>query len=513
MRARVSQDAIRDAIARIKDEGMNRSQVMAHLSYLTDVIGPRLTGSPNLKRANEWTRDQMKAWGLQNAHLEAWGPFGRGWSLERFSAQVVMPQSIPLDAYPRAWSPGFRGKKVGALVYVDARDAAGLARFKGKLKGAFVVTTPPIPMSPHFEPEASRISDAQIREWEEAPPPPKEEPPPSSGAILNPQRRQLMEFLVQQARFFQEEGVVALLSPSYPPQPGTLFVEGLYVTQSPDTPTDRIVRARDKNAPPMIPQLVVATEEYNRLIRMLTSGEKITLEMELSATFHDRDLMAYNTIAEIPGTDRKEEVVMLGAHLDSWHGGTGATDDGVGVAACLEAVRILQNLNLRPRRTIRVGFWSGEEQGTLGSLAYVKQHLGTFVPGGAVRDKTLEYDRFSAYFHLDIGAGRVRGLFLNGNTAARPLLRNWISPLADLGVATATLASAVGSDHDNFDSIGLPAFMLIQDDLDYFTRTHHSSQDVFDRVPPDDAKQVATVMATLVYQAAMSDEKVPRKPL
>lgn len=505
-------DALTDALARIRDEGLNRSQVMPLLAHLTDTIGPRLTGSANLKRANEWTRDTLAGWGLRNARLEPWGPGtpwnGRGWRVERFALWGEAPLRIPLDACPRAWSPGVRGTKTGPVVFVDARDEAGLAKFRGRLRGAFVITSPPIPIPPIQEAEATRISDEQLRQWEDAPAPPP--PTPRPTAAPDPQRRARIDFLARQAEFFLREGVVATLYPSYPPLPGALFVEAAYLALPSDIPPGKYLQPFDPAAPPFLPQIVVATEQYNRIVRLCQAGERVTLSLTLSVRY-EKDRLAYNTVAEIPGTDKAEEIVMCGAHLDSWHAGTGATDDGIGVAACLEAMRILQKLGLRSRRTLRIGLWSGEEQGALGSAAYVRQHLGTYNPNGPVQNKTLEYDCFSVYFHLDIGAGRVRGVFLNGNTAARPQLREWLRSLSDLGATTTTLAGAPGSDHDNFDAIGLPAFMLIQDDLDYFTRTHHSSQDIYDRVPPDDARQIATVVTALLYQAAMAETPVPRK--
>jgi carboxypeptidase Q len=516
-----------DAIERIKAEGLNHSQVMPLLSYLTDVIGPRLTGSPNLKRANLWTRDKLASWGLSDTRLEAWGPFGRGWTLKRFSAQIISPQSIPLVACPLAWSPGFKQSKVGSVIYVDAQNEADLDKFRGKLKGAFVLLSPPIELQPHFEPQATRISDKQIQEWDtmavESEGESNSASSPAPKRLLDPKRAALDQFWVKRSQFLLEEGAAAILYPSFPGDGGTLRVTQALVPQTYDTPLDKVIRARDVHAPRITPQVVVTTEQYNRLFRMIAAGEKLRLAMEFSVQFHDTDLMAYNTLGEIPGTDKRKEVVMLGAHLDSFHAGTGAADDGAGVAACMEAMRILQALNLHPRRTIRIGLWSGEEQGALGSQAYVKRHLGQYAPPAPTQTKTLsktvasvqnttpEYDRFAAYFHLDIGGGKIRGLFADGNIAARSVLRGWLPPLQDLGVSVVTLAGAHGSDHDNFSAIGLPAFMFMQDDLDYFTRAMHFNQDVYDRVPSDDLKQVATVMAIFVYNAAMWDEKIPRK--
>ncbi|HEX8129719.1 MAG TPA: M20/M25/M40 family metallo-hydrolase, partial [Pyrinomonadaceae bacterium] len=290
----------------------------------------------------------------------------------------------------------------------------------------------------------------------------------------------------------------------------------------------------DKSAPKLVPQIVVAGEHYNRMMRMLQAGERVRMNVNLDVQFQDQDLMGYNTIAEIPGSDLKDEVVMLGGHMDSWHGGTGATDNAAGCAVAMEAARILQTLGLKPRRTIRVALWSGEEQGLLGSRAYVKEHFGEIVtptpqptpPGAGEGQPTArptpppqgklvtkpEYDKFAGYFNLDNGTGKIRGVYLQGNEAVRPLFRSWLMPFRDLGAQTLSISNTGGTDHLAFDAIGLPGFQFIQDEVEYDTRTHHSNQDVFDRIQADDMKQAATVMAAFVYQTAMRDEKLPRKP-
>ncbi len=368
-----------DPVQRIREEGMNRSQVMQTLVYLTDVIGPRLTNSPGMKRANEWTRDRLTAWGLQNARLEAWGPFGRGWSLRRFSAEVVEPLSIPLVAFPKAWSPGTDGPLVAEVVYVDATNEQELLKFKGALRGRVVLNGPAREVRAHFEPEASRATEKELLDLANAPDP-ASRPPRQSR--FTPEQRQQIAFAARRLTFFEEEGAALILDPSRG-DGGNIFVQQATLPQpaAPETPggaapaapaaAQNAARPWDRNAPKFAPQVVLSVEQYNRLTRMIQAGERVRVSINLEVQFHEEDLMGYNTVAEIPGSDLREEVVMLGGHLDSWHGGTGATDNAAGVAVAMEAVRILKALNLQPRRTIRVALWSGEEQGLLGSPAYV----------------------------------------------------------------------------------------------------------------------------------------------
>ncbi|HYK21727.1 MAG TPA: M20/M25/M40 family metallo-hydrolase, partial [Pyrinomonadaceae bacterium] len=359
-----------DPIQRIKDEGMNRSQVMQTLSYLSDVIGPRLTASPGMKRANEWTRDQLTKWGLQNAHLEAWGPFGRGWSLKRFSAQVIEPLDIPLIAYPKAWSPGLASPLTAEVVYVDAKTEADLEKFKGKLNGKIVLTAPMREVAAHFDPLGTRLNEKELLTLADAPEP-RQGPRPNFAA--NPTFRAQFEFTSAKLRFFQAEGAALLIDPSRG-DGGTLFVQSAQVPSPPRDPNatgpaPRGTPPYDKSAPKVTPQLVLAVEHYNRIARMLQAGEPVKMTVDLSVAWQDTDPMGYNTVAEIPGTDLKDEIVMLGGHMDSWHSGTGATDNGAGVSVAMEAVRIIQALGLKPRRTIRIALWTGEEQGLLGSRA------------------------------------------------------------------------------------------------------------------------------------------------
>ena len=520
-----------DPIVRIREEGMKRSQVMETVSYLSDVIGPRLTGSPQMKRANEWTRDRLTKWGLQNAHLESWGPFGRGWELKSFSAEVIAPQSIPLIAFPKAWSPSVNIPR-GEVVHVDAKDEADLLRFKDKLKGKIVLAGPIREVAVHFDPRASRLSDKELLALADA-----GDANSAAAQLANPQMQEFMKRLILSAKLFQfvsAEEAALVISPSQG-DGGTIYVDGATVPQKLDmsSPLATIrsiflgMHGYDPSAPTIVPQVVLAVEHYNRIVRMLQASETVHMKVSLESQFSSADLNGYNTIAEIPGTDKADELVMIGAHLDSWHAGTGATDNAAGVAAAMEAVRIIQTLGLKPRRTIRIGLWSGEEQGLFGSLAHVAKHFGKpeddskaaafmrLVTGGIAPKITrgAGYDKLSAYYNLDNGTGKIRGVYLQGNEAVRPIFRQWLQPFRDLGAATLSASNTGGTDHLSFDAIGLPGFQFIQDDIEYGTRTHHSNQDVFDRIQADDLKQASTIMAAFLYNTAMREEKLPRKKL
>ena len=527
-----------DPIQRIKEEGTKRSEVMQTLSYLSDVIGPRLTASPGMKRANEWTRDQLTKWGLQNAHLEAWGPFGRGWTLKSFSAQVSSPLAIPLIAFPKAWSPGTNGPLTADVIYVDARNDADLAKFKGKLNGKIVLTAPLREVPAHFDAQGTRLNEKELLALADAP-----EPRPSGGGRGNfGGNRSGFQFAANKLRFFQQEGAAMLIDPSRG-DGGTIFVQSAQVASPPPDPN---ATTPTRGTPPynkdakITPQLVLAIEHYNRLVRMLQAGEAVKMTVDLSVAYQDADLMGYNTIAEIPGTDLKDEIVMLGGHMDSWHSGTGATDNAAGCAVVMEAVRIIQALGLKPRRTIRIALWSGEEQGLLGSRAYVAKHFGSMqnpatsaapatggvansgnglgngngaaAPAGPTLIKKVDYEKLSAYFNLDNGTGKIRGVYMQGNEGVRSIFRQWLAPFKDMGANTLSISNTGGTDHLAFDGIGLPGFQFIQDEIEYDTRTHHSNQDVFDRIQADDMKQASIIIAAFVYNTAMRDEKLPRKP-
>ncbi len=553
-----------DPIARIRDEGLNRSQVMATLAYLTDINGPRLTGSPGLLRASEWSRDKLTSWGLANAQLEPWGPFGRGWSLQRFSAQITAPQSIPLIAFPKAWSPSLGTQPLEAdVVHVDIKKTEDFEKYRGKLKGKVVLDGPILDLKMRFDPLASRRTEInllglansdgtpQSRSSSTTTPTPGNATAAASAASLaTPEQRAALALTPQRYQFYSEEGVAALLQPSRIGEAGTLFTSAATVypprgatpaaapkevpsesTKKKGSPLLRNVSAWKTDAPPIVPQITLAIEHFNRLVRLAQHGEKLRVALELQADYQTKDLMSANVIAEIPGTDLADEIVMVGAHLDSWHSATGATDNGTGSAVALEAVRIIQTLGLKPRRTIRVALWTGEEQGLLGSKAYVAAHFGapkvaatsttgdqsdpaSFTARATVGEieKKPGHDKLSAYFNLDNGGGKIRGVYLQNNEAARAIFRQWLKPFKDLGAETLTLTSTGGTDHLSFDNVGLPGFQFIQDEIEYNTRTHHSNMDVYDRTIADDLKQASVIMAAFVYQTAMRDEKIPRKP-
>ncbi|HWP45433.1 MAG TPA: M20/M25/M40 family metallo-hydrolase [Blastocatellia bacterium] len=502
-----------EVINKIKEEGLKRSQVMELLSYMTDVFGPRLTGSPNFKQASEWAVKKLESWGLQNAQLEPWGEFGRGWTLEGFSANMVKPHFSPLIAYPKAWSPSTSGAVRGQVVYLDAKTEADLDKYKGKLKGAIVLLSPPREVKAHFQPLAIRESDEELLKLANA-------EPPAGGQRRNfrgsPELRAAQALQNKKWEMVYKEGAAVTLEVGRVGDGGTVFVSGANLYYPEGTPRESRKSVRDKDAPRIIPQLVVTVEHYNRIIRMLDKGVPVHLEINIDARYHDQDLTGYNVIAEIPGTDLKDEIVMLGAHYDSWHSGTGATDNAAGSAVCLEAVRIIQALGLKPRRTIRVALWGGEEQGLLGSRAYVSKHFGRRIGG---QDSPPQFDlkpaheKFAGYFNLDNGTGRIRGVYMQGNEAVRPIFRAWLAPFKDMGASTLTISNTGGTDHLAFDAVGLPGFQFIQDTVEYDTRTHHSNMDVYDRIQADDMKQASVIMAAFVYNTAMRDQKLPRKPL
>jgi len=500
---------VSDPVARIKEEELTRSELIKTLTYLTDVIGPRLTNSPNYRRASVWTRDQLASWGLTNAHLEPWGPFGRGWELKRFSAQVIEPQAIPLIAYPLAWSPPTNGELISEVVYLDAASEADFGKYKGQLKGRIVLLGDVRKVEAHFDPLARRWNDFDMLQYA------IDQPyPPNNGNIRQPPSPQQVEswkFRSARLRFAFEEGAALLISPSPEGDGGTIYVQA---AELPRPINGNSIRPFSKEAK-TVPQIVVSVEQYNRMVRMIQAGEKLKVAIDLAVKFYDDDLMSSHTIAEIPGSDLKDEVVMMGAHLDSWHSGTGATDNGAGVAVMMEAARIIQALGLKPRRTIRIALWGGEENFGASGL-YVRQHFGHWETSPEKKRslvKEPEYDRLSAYLNLDAGTGKVRGVFLANNEALRPVFRPWLEPLRSMGVTTLTINGDWDSDFEFFDDIGIPIVSFIQDEIEYETRTHHSNEDVFDRIQADDLKQAAVVVAAFAYQIAMRDDKLPHKQL
>jgi hypothetical protein len=499
-----------ETISRIRYEGFRDSKVMDFATGLMDNIGERLTGSPNMKRANEWTRDQLAAMGLANAHLEAWGPFGRGWANQYVNVRMTAPDIAPLLVYAKAWTPGTNGVVTGKCIRVTIEDKKDFDKYKGKLAGMIVIFGADAEVKPPTEAPFKRESDddlAKIAEYQI----PSEHA--AFGFATFVKRQQFMKDLNQ---FFADEKVLAVIDHyRFTSGGGTVFVQsgGSYKTGETTT----------------VPQLVMAVEHWTRIARLLQQKKDVTLELNVQNNFYDDDPMQYDTIAEIPGTDKKDEFVMLGAHLDSWHAGTGATDNGAGTIVMMEAVRILKALDIKPRRTIRIGLWSGEEEGLLGSQGYVEHHFGSRPhmdnePGmkdmptllrREAGEITVKPDqaKVSAYFNVDNGSGKIRGIYTQENAAVAPIFEAWMKPFKDLGMSTLTTRNTGGTDHLSFDAVGIPGFQFIQDTLDYETRTHHSNMDVYDRLQPDDLKQISVIVAGFVYDAAMRDQMLPRKPI
>jgi carboxypeptidase Q len=487
------------AIYQIKDEGFNRSQVMDIMSYLSDVYGPRLTNSPDNKEAAAWTTGKMNDWKLANVHLEPWGPFGRGWSNERISAQVISPRPFPLIAYAKAWTPGTNGPVTADAVLAPILKEEDIQKYRGQLKGKFILTAA-VPENPErFEPQAHRYTDAELAELATQPVPAAQNPEDRIAQI-----RAQRELNLKIQKFLVEEGVAAWIEPSRGDD-GTVFVQQ--------------GGGRDKEKdPPTPPRVAVASENYGRIYRLLEKKKTVTMQVDIENKFYDDDLSSFNIIGEIPGTDKAkaDEVVMLGAHFDSWHSGTGATDNGAGSAVMLEAIRILKTTGVKLRRTVRIGLWTGEEQGLLGSAAYVKQHFGdrnAEDPATKLIKILPEHAKLDAYYNIDNGTGKIRGVYLQGNGMVAPIFSAWMAPFHDLGMNTLTIRNTGGTDHLSFDGVGLPGFQFIQDPMDYDTRTHHSNMDVYERIQEPDMRQMAVIVASFVYLTANRDEMIPRKPL
>ena len=488
-------------LGRIRDEGLSRSQVMDHISWLSDVYGPRLTGSPAIQQASEWAMKKFVEWGLANVHQERW-KLGKGWSLERFSAQLVAPQAQPLIGYPHEWSSGTKGPITADVVRTAIASEADFARYHGTLAGKIVLTQPARAVRMLEGPFILKMDPSEMAEAETMPIPEE-----SSGA-----RRNTQAFREKLEKFYIDEGVVATFDRGGDSDMASGGSDLSWEQQHPDGGTifPSGSEPRDANAGRNVPAITLAVEHYNRMIRVLDKGVPVKVELNVQTTFYDEaDMNGFNTIAEMPGTDLASEVVMLGAHFDSHPYATGATDNATGSAAMMEAMRILKAVGAKPRRTIRVALWGGEEQGLLGSRAYVRAHFGdpdtmTLKP---------EHAKISAYFNSDNGTGRVRGIWLQGNMAVRPIFEQWMAPLRGLGVTGLGPRSVASTDHVSFDDVGIPAFQFMVDRLEYNARTHHSNMDTVDHVQRDDMVQQATVIASFAYDAAMRDGKLPRKAL
>jgi carboxypeptidase Q len=483
-------------LMRIKQEGFDSSEVMQTLFQLTDVSGPRLTGSKGLLQAQQWAKKQLSGWGLKNAKLERWGTFGRGWENHKCYIAMTAPYYQPMIAAPKAWTPGTNGLISSDLVLITLNKPEDMNQYHGKVRGKIAVFTPASTiMQPGFKPDARRLSEEDIEKLQLDPH--IEDQPDNSNAQTREQMRALSTLRQKADSFLLAEGAAAVITGSRAGNMGTVFT----TNGAPYSWT----------AKPVLPAVEMGTEDVNRLTRLLQAGKEVRVEMELQNSYLTTDSTSYNVIAEIPGTDEDlaDEVVMLGAHIDSWHAATGATDNAAGVAVMMEAVRILKALQLQPRRTIRIALWSGEEQGLHGSRNYVKNHFGD----PATMKLKPEQRKVSAYYNLDNGAGKIRGIYLQGNDAVRPIFEAWLAPFKDLDATTLTIRNTGSTDHIPFDAIGIPGFQFIQDPLEYGTRTHHTNMDTYDRVNKADLMQASIIIATLVYNTAMRDQMLPRKPL
>ncbi len=511
---------------RIRSEGLNNSHVMEFAGALMDDIGERLTASPNAMKANEWTRDTLTKMGLENAHLEDWGEFGLGWQQLNTWARMVTPDTAVLILQATPWSPATPGPVTGDVVFVSIQSEKDLDQYKGKLAGKIVLFGTMRDVPPEDKALFERYSEQDLEQLAEFP------VSANAGGLSAEMQARLRAYLERTklidriAQFFADEKVAAVIEPSRDGKNGggsggTFFDDnGATLGRTPYIADKRV----------KIPTAVAAIESYGRLYRLTQDHVPVSVEINIDTKFTGDHEHGYNTIAEIPGTDPKlkDQVVMLGGHLDSWIAGTGATDNGAGTIVAMEAVRILKALNVKPRRTIRIALWTGEEQGIFGSRGYCRDHFGSAKLSTAPDQVNLpEYMRrvvgplevkpeqklITAYFNVDNGTGKIRGIYTQGNAAIAPIFRQWIAPLKDLGVTTVTERNTGGTDHLSFDAVGIPGFQFIQDMLDYESQTHHSNNDVYERLQASDLKQIATVEAIFVYNAAMRDQMLPRKPL
>ncbi len=479
-------------VHRIRTEAFENSRVMDHMFHLTDVNGPRLTGSSGYRKAADWLTGKAREYGLSNPHLEKWGPFGRGWEYTQFSAHMLEPAYSPLIGFPLAWSSGTNGPLTGQPSIAVIQTPKDLEKFKGKLKGKIVLVDPVRETSLLTNPLAKRYSDTDLLGLEQAPEP-ADAPRRLPGDFRN--LDELRAFRNKRIVFFKEEGVRAVIFDGATADGGTVFASR--------------GGSNDLKVPVPPPMIALTPEHYNRIVRLVERKIPVRIELNIEAHTIEENQDSSNVVAEIPGNRKKEQLVMIGAHLDSWQGGTGATDNAAGCAVALEVMRILKSLALPMDRTVRLALWSGEEQGLLGSKAYVKQHFAD----PAKMDLKPEHALLSAYFNLDNGTGKIRGVYLQGNDMMRPVFSAWFSPFKDLGASTISIRNTGGTDHLSFDAVGLPGFQFIQDPMEYSTRTHHSNMDVYDHVSAADLRQAAAIMASFVYNAATREEMLPRKPL
>jgi len=478
-----------NAINSIKKEGLEHSKVMDLAFQLTDVCGPRLTNSPGYFRAANWAKAEMQKWGLTNAALEPWGDFGKSWELKKSYIALTAPYYRPLIGYPKTWTKGTNGLKDAEVLLVKAGDSAALEGYRGKLKGKLILLYRNDTLKQSFVTDATRRTEEELEKMAAATPP---DPADQRRGRGNRGGTPVAVLLKEMAT---KEGALALLSMTPRGHDGTLFVQG--------------GGAYGGNDAENILDMMLAMEDYMSLVRLANSGYPVKLAIDVATEFNSKDLKGYNVIAELKGTDLSNEIVMLGGHLDSWQGATGATDNAAGSAVMMEAIRIIKETGLKPRRTIRIALWSGEEQGLLGSRNYVKNHFADPANMQLMED----HAKLSAYFNLDNGTGKIRGIYLQGNEKLKPIFTQWLEPFHELGAKTVTISNTGGTDHLAFDAVGIPGFQFIQDEIEYNTRTHHTNMDSYDHLIAADLTQAATIVAAFVYNAANRNEKLPRKEL
>jgi carboxypeptidase Q len=485
-------------IQKIRTEGLDKSQVMDIAFNLTDKSGNRLANSEGYTRAANYAKEVLTKNGAENAVIAPWGEFGKGWDLEKMYFAITAPYYKPLVAWPKAWTAGTNGLKKATVIVVDAKDSISLMAYKGQLKGKIIILDQDNTYKQSFKPDAARYTDEALAAMETAASPSIASTPDTA------QQRRMREMQAQRSgpqrvlnllkAMAIEEGAVAMLTTSTRNHDGTIFAQGGGTYKGKD-----VANFLD---------MAMSVEDYNTILRLAKSGTIVNTELDVKTKFHTKDLQGYNVIAEIKGTDPllKDEVVMIGAHLDSWQSGTGATDNASGSAVMIEAMRIIKAVGISPKRTIRIGLWSAEEEGLLGSRGYVKN---TFMD--ANNKPNAAHQKFSAYFNIDNGTGKIRGIYAQGNTAAAETFKTWFTPFHDLGAKTVTLNNTGSTDHIAFDAVGLPGFQFIQDPIEYSTRTHHSNMDVYDHLMQDDLKQIATIVATFALNSAQQTSLMPRK--
>ena len=489
-----------DATGKIRKECLSNSKVMDIAFHLTDVSGPRLTNSPGYLKAANWAKEELTKMGLTNAALEAWGDFGKGWEQNRCYLAVTSPYYFPVVAIPRAWTGGTPGKKAinEEVIIIKAKDSAELYHnYSGKVKGKIIMLYSADTLKPSFSPDAGRFTPEELEKMANAKPDTATRRPQNNNPDQLTAMRQRQSLQRQMNDFYKNEKPALVLSMSRSGNDGTLFVQG--------------GGSYAKDAENNYGYVMLSSDDYLRIQRLVMAGQKVEMEADVKTTFYDTDLKGYNVVAEISGTDPvlKNEWVIVGGHLDSWQGATGATDNAAGCAVMMEAMRIIKATGLQPKRSIRICLWSGEEQGLLGSRGYVKNHFADPV------DMVLKpgHEKVSAYYNLDNGTGKIRGIYLQGNKDAGPVFSKWLEPFADLDAKTVTINNTGGTDHQAFDAVGIPGFQFIQDEIEYDTRTHHTNMDTYDHLVPEDLMQAATIVASFVYNTSQKDEKIPRKAL